>query len=106
MLLGEGRVEGAKLAAYAGMLYALIFSLVCLLGLLALATPLSVFFSPEDTQVQSLIEAAIVPVATYYFLESLKYGLWAVLEGQARVRIATIALIAGHWLVSVPLGFW
>lgn len=106
VLLGEGRVEGAKLAAYAGMLYALIFALVCLLGLLALATPLSVFFSPEDTQVQSLIEAAIVPVATYYFLESLKYGLWAVLEGQARVRIATIALIAGHWLVSVPLGFW
>ena len=35
-----------------------------------------------------------------------RYGCWAVLEGQARVRIATVSLVAGHWLVSVPLGFW
>ena len=41
-----------------------------------------------------------------YCLESLKYGLWAVLEGQARVRVATFSLVAGHWLVSVPLGFF
>ena len=80
---------------------------------------------------QKLIENAIVPVATCapprtarpcwlplegvarlslccadYCLESLKYGLWAVLEGQARVRVATFSLVAGHWLVSVPLGFF
>jgi hypothetical protein len=38
-----------------------------------MAQPLSVFFSPEDVQVQELIEEAIVPVAVYYTLESLKY---------------------------------
>ena len=27
-------------------------------------------------------------------------------EGQARVRVATFSLVAGHWLVSVPLGFF
>jgi hypothetical protein len=39
-----------------------------------MAQPLSVFFSPEDVQVQELIEEAIVPVAVYYTLESLKYA--------------------------------
>ena len=106
MLLGEGRVSKAKVAARAGMIYAVAFAVVCGVGLSLMARPLSVFFSPLDTQVQDLIEDAIVPVAGYYTLESLKYGLWAVLEGQARVKIATASLVAGHWLVSVPTGFY
>ena len=57
-----------------------------------MAQPLSVFFSPEDVQVQELIEEAIVPVAVYYTLESLKCVPYA--PASSLYRLAAAAELA------------
>jgi Na+-driven multidrug efflux pump len=104
--LGEGSIPRAKRAAVAGCVYAALTGVIECVALLAFKRQLATLFAPEDEMARELIEEGMLPVAIYYFLESVAYGLWAVLEGQMRVRIATIALIVGHWVVSVPLGFY
>ena len=41
----------------------------------------------QDEYVQTLIKNSSVPVAIFYFLNSVVYGLWAVLEAQMRPGI-------------------
>ena len=102
-LLGQKSIERAKQAAWAGVLYSTATGLALALLMFLMRFWLAEYFSPTDLSVQLLIERSALPVAVFYFLNSVMYGMWAVLEAQSRPSIPTIGMVASEWLISVPL---
>jgi hypothetical protein len=43
-----------------------------------------------------------LPLALFYLLSSLTYGLWAILEGQMRVSMTAVLISVGAWGFQVP----
>ena len=103
ILLGQQKVARAKKAAIAGCVYCGGTGIVEGVLLVLFRHELGELFSPDDELAKELIVESIWSVATYYFLESVAYGLWAVLEGQMRVQVATVALVVGRESLSAHI---
>lgn len=102
-VLGENAPERAKTAALAGVCYSIVAGGVLASCMFLARGKLAMLFSPTDEYVQTLIKNSSVPVAIFYFLNSVVYGLWAVLEAQMRPGIPSFGLVVSQWFVSVPL---
>lgn len=96
ILLGQEKVARAKKAAIAGCFYCAGTGIIEGVLLVTFRHDLGALFSPDDEIARELIVESIFSVAAYYCLESVAYGLWAVLEGQMRVQVATVSLVVGR----------
>ena len=102
-LLGQNSIERAKQAAWAGITFSTIAGAVLGAALYFGRYALAALFSPTDEGLQHLIQQSTGPLAVFYFLNSVVYGLWAVLEAQSRPAIPTMGMVMTEWFISIPL---
>ena len=105
--LGAADPDRSKQAALAGVYYNLILGFGLAAALLVNPEGLSLMLVPndEDAQTRKVVVDAIVPTAACCVLQSLQWGFWSVLEGQARVSITSVFIIIGWWVVGLPGSF-
>jgi Na+-driven multidrug efflux pump len=104
-LLGENDPRRARKASTAGIVYGVVVGLLLSGLLFILRAPLARLLSPTDTAVQKMMLDAIVPVCLFYFLSSVQYSLWGILQGQNRVSFVSVAISMNTWAFAVPFSY-
>jgi hypothetical protein len=103
--LGEDKAANARESAKIGMAMATVAGLFISVLIFLFRAFLSNVFSPsgKGSPVYQFTLDAVPLVAVYYWLNSLCWGTWAILQGQMRNRLTSVAMIFGIWGVSIPL---
>jgi len=103
--LGENKPANAKHVAWLGFQLAAFCGAVISWLIYLFREWLAVRFSPggEGSIVYKETVEAVPIVAIYYWLNSLCWGAWGILQGQMRNALSTASLLFGVWVVSVPL---
>ena len=103
--LGENKPANAKHVAWLGFQLAAFCGAVISCLIYLFREWLAVKFSPggEGSIVYQETVEAVPIVAIYYWLNSLCWGAWGILQGQMRNALSTASLLFGVWMISVPL---
>ncbi|ORX81186.1 MATE efflux family protein [Basidiobolus meristosporus CBS 931.73] len=104
-LLGSGRPNHAKLAAYCSLILAFLFGSLNSTVLFSLRNVWGYLFN-DDEKVVSLV-AQVLPIsAMFQIFDGLGGVTGGVLRGQGKQEIGAYVNIAAYYLIALPIGYW
>jgi MATE family multidrug resistance protein len=104
--VGAGDSAGARAAAHAAYICGVGFMCVTALGFLLFPRPLATMMASGDATVVA-IAATLIPVAGIFQVFDGGQAVGAgVLRGLGDTRVPLISMLAGYWLLGLPISVW
>src|SRR6185436_7845424 len=104
--VGAGDAVGARAAAHAAYVCGVGFMCVTALGFLIFPRPLATMMASGDPFVIA-IAATLIPVAGLFQVFDGGQAVGAgVLRGIGDTRVALASMLAGYWLLGLPISVW
>lgn len=104
--LGEGDIKRAKSASAVGFIFSLAAGCIISGSIFFARKPLANFYvGSSGSNVASMAIDASPFVVFYYLLNSVTWGLWAIMQGQMRTCFPATVICLGMWCGSVPLAY-